>query len=413
MPRLVHLITAQPAGTQFFQQHQLEDLKRRGFDVVAISAPSENLEVMAREAGITTIAVPMERDIAPLKDIVSLVLMFRTIARLKPDIVTAGSPKAALVGLISSALLRVPVRVYVLRGLRLETTRGPLRWILAAVEWITSLCAHRVICVSESLRVRYLAGHYTSAKKAVVLASGSSNGIDVARYRPTDASRQSADRLREEMNIPNAAVVIGYVGRVTIDKGGRELIAAFAAVRREHPETFLLVIGDFETGVALSAAEQARLEADPYVRKTGFVWDPIPYYGIMDVLAFPSHREGFPRAPLEAAAAEIPVVGFAATGTVDAIVDGQTGAIVPLKDAAALATALAGYVADPQLRRRHGEAGRDRVEREFSNQRVWDAFYEEYARLLREKGIAVPDSAHAPVVPRDNASVSNQGVTSR
>jgi glycosyltransferase involved in cell wall biosynthesis len=405
MPRLVHLITAQPAGTQFFQQHQLEDLQRRGFDVVAISAPSENLDVMAREAGIAYVAVPMERDIAPLKDIVSLFRMFRALARLRPDIVTAGSPKAALLGLISSALLFVPARVYVLRGLRLETTRGPLRWILAAVEWITSLCAHRVICVSESLRVRYLEGRYTSAEKAVVLASGSSNGIDVERYRPCEESRRNARRLREEMNIPEAAVVVGYVGRVTVDKGGRELIEAYELVRREHPETYLLVIGDFETGVALSAEEQARLLADPRVRKTGFVWDPIPYYGIMDVLAFPSLREGFPRSPLEAAAAEIPVVGFAATGTVDSIVDGHTGAIVPLKDSVAMAVALSRYVGDRNLRLRHGQAGRERVEREFTNERVWDAFYEEYARLLREKGVDVPDPAAPSEVPRGNVSV--------
>jgi glycosyltransferase involved in cell wall biosynthesis len=207
------------------------------------------------------------------------------------------------------------------------------------------------------------------------------------------------------MSIPPDAVVIGFVGRLIPDKGAREMIEAFAIVRREHPQAFLLVIGDFETGGALSQEEQRRIENDPRIKKTGFVWDPLPYYGLVDILAFPSHREGFPRAPLEAAALEIPAVGFAATGTVDAIVDGQTGFLAPLFDSAALAAAIGRYIADPLLRKEHGANGRRRVVEEFTNQRVWDAFYEEYARLLREKGIETPPPVSVQPADRDNVAV--------
>ncbi|MEX0939589.1 MAG: glycosyltransferase family 4 protein [Pirellulales bacterium] len=389
MPRLAHLITAQPKGTQFFQQQQLADLQHRGFEVVVISAPSENLDVMAREAGIEVVAVPMEREIAPLHDVVSFFRMYRALARVRPDIISAGSPKAALLGLVSAVLLRVPVRIYVLRGLRLETVRGPLRWILGAVEWVTSACAHRVICLSESLRQKYVAGGYVSDAKSVVLGSGSSNGVQIDCYRQTAATRAKAAELRRELGIPDDAVVIGFAGRLTPDKGTPQLLAAFELVLRDNPRTYLLLVGDFERGDPMPEPELQRVGEHPNIRKTGFVWDPVPYYGVMDVLAFPSLREGFPRVPLEAAAAELPVVGFEATGTIDAVQDGVTGTIVPLGDVDAFAAALAQYVVDPSLRRRQGLAGYHRVQREFRSEQVWAAFYDEYVRLLQERGIPV------------------------
>ena len=82
-----------------------------------------------------------------------------------------------------------------------------------------------------------------------------------------------------------------------------------------------------------------------------WVDDTRPYYAAMDVLALPSHREGFPYAILEASAMELPVVATRVPGCVDAVVDGVTGTLVPAFDALALADAIAGYMEDPQLRR--------------------------------------------------------------
>jgi glycosyltransferase involved in cell wall biosynthesis len=102
----------------------------------------------------------------------------------------------------------------------------------------------------------------------------------------------------------------------------------------------------------------------------------------MDLLVLPTYREGFPVVPLEAAAMGLPIVATRIPGCVDAILDGATGALVPARDAVALQQAMAGYLRDPELRRRHGRAARQRVLRDFRQEAMWEALHAEYSRLL-------------------------------
>jgi len=271
-----------------------------------------------------------------------------------------------------------------------ETSQGARRFFLLFFEHLACRLAHRVICVSESLRQKAISCGVVAPDCAVVLGGGSSNGVDVSWFAPTPERLGQASALRTSLGIPRDAAVAAFVGRFTRDKGIQDLLQAFSFLRESFPGLRLLLVGEFEKGDAVSAAIRNQVLADPQIICTGFVHDSAPYHHLMDVLALPSHREGFPNVVLEAHAAGKPIVGAHATGTIDAVSDGIDGILVPVADAQALAKAIAGLLRHPQLAREMGHAGRERVEREFHPRRIWIALLEEYSRLLHERGLPAP-----------------------
>ena len=132
------------------------------------------------------------------------------------------------------------------------------------------------------------------------------------------------------------------------------------------------MVGDHESGDPLDDATIQMLAEHPRIRHLGWVDDPRTVYPAVDILAFPSYREGLPNVPLEAQVCGVPVVGYAATGTVDAVRNGETGRLVPVGDRPALADALIALLTDDDERHRLGSAGAEWVSTTFDQQRVWN-----------------------------------------
>lgn len=385
---MLHVVTAS-MGVRLMRG-QLKFLREAGFEVAVASAPGEELTSIARAEKAQRIEAPLSREIAPLRDLVALVHIWAILRRIRPAIVNFGTPKAGLIAGLAARLSGVPFRVYTLRGLRGETATGIKRHLLFLCERISCACADRVICVSGSLRQKAVSHGIVDPERAVVLGSGSSNGVDVSRFECAGGSQILGRQLREKLGIPEAAPVVGFVGRFTRDKGMPELMEAFTTLRGQFPELRLLMVGDFEEGDLPAAEVVRRINTEPNIVCTGFVDDAAPYYAVMDILALPTYREGFPNVVLEAQAAGKPAVVTNATGAVDSVIDGVTGLIVPLRDSVALTGALGKLLAEPKLAFAMGQNGRKRAIAQFQPTRIWNELVGQYQSALKAKGLPLP-----------------------
>jgi lipopolysaccharide/colanic/teichoic acid biosynthesis glycosyltransferase len=359
---------------------------------VLLSSPGKNLQEISETEGVPFFSVPMERGIAPLKDLIVLWRLCRVMRAVRPDIVDAGTPKAGLLVGLAAYVQRVPHRVYSLLGLRLETETGIKRLVLWITEWIACACANRVVCVSPSLRERVIASKLVPREKTVILANGSF-GVDIDHFTPRNAGNSAETKhLSQEIGIPEGAPVIGFVGRLVKDKGIQHLVAAFTKLRQTFPELHLLLVGELEKESSIDSEIREAIESTPGIVRLGFVSDPASYYKLMDVVALPTYREGFPQISLEAQASGLPMVTTDATGARDSVISGVTGYVVPVGNSNALADAIGMLLADPELRIRMGQAGRNWVERDFRREIVWDAQVDLYRSLTAAQSAGLIES---------------------
>ncbi len=372
-----------------FLQGQVDHFRDRGYNVTVISSPGDEC-ASAAASGLPTIPVPMAREISPFRDLLALWRLWRIMRRLRPAITNVSTPKAGFLGGLAAYFAGVPCRVYTLRGLRCETLTGVSRCFVLLAERIACLSAHRVLCVSRSLRRQAVALGVVDREKSRVLASGSSNGVEPSQFDWDEAKASQIIELRGKLGIPRDAPVVGFAGRFTRDKGIAELLEAASFLRIRFPDLRLLLVGDGDEGDQLPPGIRSRILVDPNIICSGFVTDPAPYYHLMDVLALPTHREGFPNVVLEANAAGKPAVVTDATGAVDSVIDGVTGFIVRVGDSAALAEALAKLFNDRMLLAAMGTNARKRVLAEFQPKHIWEDLRREYQSLLEARGLRVP-----------------------
>ena len=376
---------------------RLRALKAAGFRVVLISSPGELLERLATAEGVDALPIPIRRDMAPVSDVVSLIRLCRVLHRLRPDVTEFSTPKAGLLGNLAAKLCRVPFRIYMLRGLRLETVTGFKRLVLLAAERMASACAQQVVCNSRSLRSRALALHVAPSRKLHLIGCGSSHGIDTEQFSP------GSDEIRTATGIPRDVPVIGFVGRLTRDKGIPELIAAFDQILEAVPSARLLLVGWFDqSDDALGEILQRRIQTHPSIICTGYVADTAPWYRAMDVMVLPTWREGFPNVVLEAAATAIPVVTTTSTGSRDAVVPEVTGLLIPPGYPEAIAEAVLRLIRNPGERARMGSAARAWVMQRFVNERVLRLTVAFYQNLL-----ATADAENVTGFATDPAAVGD------
>ena len=362
-----------PASLNTFCRGFLRELSEQGYEVVAISSPGDDLDRIAEREGVPTIAVPMERHIAPFADLRSLIRLIKAFRRERPDIVHSITPKAGLLSMLAAWICRVPVRIHTFTGLVFPTATGLKQKILIFTDRITCAAATHIIPEGQGVRDDLIKFRITR-KPLRVLGHGNIRGIDLDHFDPA---------LFEEEKHKARPFTFIFIGRLVRDKGIVELVDAFTRLNRERPDTRLILVGPAEPDLdPLPPETLAALEANQSIQAVGKQTDVRPWLAASDVLVLPSYREGFPNVVIEAGAMGLPAVVTDINGSREIIIDGRNGLIVAPHDADALHDAMLRTVDHPEQTAQMAAAARPLIASRFEQsyvRRCLKAYYREIA----------------------------------
>ncbi len=329
MKKICYVTTLALSIKSFFIP-QLKYLAQNGFDVTVICSPDDKLQSLLGE-NIRFIPVQMPRGISALGSIRAIRKLKRIFKREKFDLVQYSTPNAAFYASLATNKAGIKIRNYHLMGLRYLGESGLKRKILYNLERYTCKNSTHIECVSQSNLNLAVEDKLFPKEKAKVIWNGSSGGVDLRRF-DIEKREDYRKEIRDKYNIKLDEFVFGFVGRITKDKGVNEILEAFSKTENAK----LLMIGLKEGIETLdSRLYQASLENDNIIY-TGAVEEIEKYYPAIDVLLFPSYREGFGNVVMEAGAMGTTAIVSNIPGPIDIVKENVTALIVPPKDSQSL-----------------------------------------------------------------------------
>lgn len=364
-----------PTSLKTFFAGSIEPLLER-YELVLVSSPDKELEEMHQQYGVKTVAVPMERRMAPLKDVKSLFKLISVFRSERPYMVHSMTPKAGLLCMMAAWITRVPRRVHTFTGLVWPTATGLSRRILMFTDWLTCACATHVI--PEGQGVMHDLQSITS-KSMRVLGYGNVRGVDMDFYRRENAD---TDVMMRWSNKDRFTFI--FVGRIVRDKGINELVEAFMRVHKKH-KVRLLLVGRFEDlldPISDDARGQIDSCADIVYVGSQYGKNLLACYAVADCFVFPSYREGFPNTVLEAGAMGLPSIVTDINGSREIIENEQNGLIVPSKSVDELARAMERMLLEPTRREEMANNARPLIASRFEQGFVRKCMFDFYDEIM-------------------------------
>jgi sugar transferase (PEP-CTERM/EpsH1 system associated) len=305
----------------------------------------------------------------PGNDVRAFARLIRTLRAMRPAVVHSRN-WAAFDAVLAARLAGVAKVVHGEHGRDItdpegrNVRRNRLRRALAPL-------VRRFVAVSSDLHRWLVEDVRIPAGKVVTIC----NGVDTTRFGSGDVAA-----ARAGLGLPPGGLVVGTVGRLDPVKDQAGLIQAFDLVRARHPRAVLLVAGDGPCRSELEALVTS-LGLGGQVRLLGERKDVPAVLHAMNVFVLPSIAEGISNTILEAMATGLPVVATRVGGNIELVDEGVTGTLVPIRQPAALASAIGAYLGDRDQLVRHGRAARTRVLERFGLATMRDAYSALYADL--------------------------------
>ncbi|MGY6271067.1 glycosyltransferase family 4 protein [Achromobacter denitrificans] len=361
--RIVHSEAATSFGGQegrIFKE--MTAMRARGHHMEAICQPRAQLAERLADAGFAVHTLEMDGVANYLKGVATI----RGILREgRYDVLNTHSRRDTVIAAAAARLAGTPL---IVRTRHLSNKVGSL--------WSYTRLPHRVTAVSDHVR-QYLIERGVPAEKVATVYS------PIVLPPPVERST-----LREELGLADDDIVVGCVAVMRATKGHKDLIDAIAPLMASRPKLHLVFVGGGSPVFEQTQAYVVELGLQDRIHLMGMRRDVPNLLAGFDLFALATQQEASGTVYVEAQASGLPVIGTDVGGVSEMFRDGETGILVPPKDARALTDALQRLIDDAGLRRRMGEAGRRMVWEEgvFSPARLAETTEAVYVKWLAERG---------------------------
>ena len=354
----------------YFVSHRLPlavAAKNAGYKVTVLTRVRRHGEII-RSAGLELVSFEMDRGrINPLLELVTLLRLSRVYRRLKPDIVHQVAMKPIIYGSLASLLAGRPKVINALAGMGWLFTDQRESMLNLLVSSYLKRLLPRGITIVQNPDDSALITSLGVPRERIRLIAGS--GVDLKRFHPTPE--------------PSGPVIVVCPARLLWDKGVGEFVEAARILRHRGVEARFVLAGapDPANPTSVPSTQVQEWVADGLVEAPGWLEDMAALWTHSHIACLPSHREGLPKALLEAAACGRPIVTTDGIGCREVVRHGVEGLLVPQGNAQALADSLQRLIEDPALRQRMGAAARTKAEREFGIEKVVEATLRVYTEV--------------------------------
>jgi glycosyltransferase involved in cell wall biosynthesis len=374
-------ITTVDASLRYLLFNQLIFLRKK-YWVVGISSSGRDVEYL-ESAGIKHISIQITRSFTPLRDLITLYQLFKIIRREKFDIVHTHTPKPGLLGQLAAKLAGTPIVINTIHGFYFhDNMNGLWRSFYILMEKIAARCSDAILSQNSEDISTALKEKICPESKIDYLG----NGIDTHHFDRQRLSSQLIEAKKQELGLLDVPVV-GFVGRLVVEKGLLVLIKAAPIVIDKFPDVKFLIVGplDDEKNDAIQPEVVGQYGLENHFIFLGQRQDMPELYALMSVFVLPSYREGFPRAPMEASAMAIPSIVSDIRGCRETVIDHETGLFVPVGDHISLAQAIILLLNDPMTARKMGDQARALAVKKFDEQKVFTRVDQKYLELIDKK----------------------------
>ncbi|SDJ85853.1 glycosyltransferase family 4 protein [Natronincola ferrireducens] len=378
MKKIVHVFTV--SMSVIFLEGLYEKLKSKGYELIVICSDGEEVRHQERLGNVKYYPVNMSRGINPIKDLSALIKIISILKKEKPLIVHGHTPKGGILAMMAAKLLKIKHRPYHLHGLKYPSEVGAKRLIIKWMEKMTISLSTKVFAVSNSLKEFAIASGLGSNLKIMVLLNGSVKGIDI---KDSEEIRKNKEQTAIRLGIKKNEVTIGFVGRITEEKGIFELLKAYKRLIGSKQNIGLILCGPTEIKNSQNSVVFDEIRELPNVQYFGQVHNPLEYMVCCDIFVLPSWREGFGLVNIEANSVGLPVITTDIVGCKDSIEDQKTGILIESNNVCDLIDALELLIEDPALRKEMGQNGIQRVRDLYDRNKIWNTLLEEYERMIK------------------------------